>query len=128
MPAEHTFDGESWEFPGRLAADGVVDGDTIDVVLDLGFNTRKTTRLRLFGVDSAESYGVAQDSEEYQRGQEHAAFVAAWLCDAADGSEWPLDVTTLKQAGKYGRWIALIHRRTDGESLTSALIDEFDDV
>ena len=33
----------------------VVDGDTVDVVIDLGFNLSKKERVRLAGIDSPES-------------------------------------------------------------------------
>ena len=33
----------------------VVDGDTVDVVLDLGFDISYSTRVRLYGIDTPES-------------------------------------------------------------------------
>ena len=48
--------------------DRVVDGDTLDVVIDLGFYIKIKERIRLEGVDTPEIYGVPQDSEEYRRG------------------------------------------------------------
>lgn len=117
----------------------VVDGDTIDVVVDLGFHLRREIRLRLVDVDTHETYGVSKDSEEYRRGKEEAAFVKDWLAEAAaalenkgeSGSEreyeWPLRIRTEK-AGKYGRYIATVERKADGEILNDALLETFDDV
>ena len=33
----------------------IVDGDTVDVLIDLGFNTTKKERVRLLGIDTPES-------------------------------------------------------------------------
>jgi micrococcal nuclease len=41
---------------------GVVDGDTIDVELDLGFNISYSQRVRLAGIDTPES---CNDNDEY---------------------------------------------------------------
>lgn len=47
----------------------VVDGDTIDVVVDQGFgNSKNDLRMRLYGINTPESYGVKKGSEEYRRG------------------------------------------------------------
>lgn len=36
---------------------GVVDGDTVDLIVDLGFRTQFSNRFRLFGINTPESYG-----------------------------------------------------------------------
>ena len=59
----------------RAELDRVVDGDTLDVVIDLGFYIRIKERIRLEGVDTPEIYGVPQDSEEYRRGMEAKKYV-----------------------------------------------------
>lgn len=47
----------------------VVDGDTIDLDIDLGFSMiRSSTRIRLKGVDTHEIFFVDNDSEEYKKG------------------------------------------------------------
>jgi len=113
-----------YEYQAQI--DEVVDGDTIDVVVDLGFNMRRDIRLRLAGVDTAETYGVSHDSEEYARGSEHTQFVEQWI-DADATSEWPFIVRTEKK-GKFGRYIATIERKSDGDELTEALLKEFDGI
>lgn len=107
-----------WSFPGRL--DRVIDGDTVVVVVDLGFNTRRKLELRLDGVDTAEIHNTSKDSEEYKRGIEQAAFVEEF-CDAE--GEWPLRVYTKERQGKYGRWLGDIV--ADGDFLTQALLAEW---
>ena len=113
-----------YEYQAQI--DEVVDGDTIDVVVDLGFNMRRDIRLRLDGVDTAETYGVSNDSEEYARGSEHTQFVEQWI-DTDTTSEWPFIVRTEKK-GKFGRYLATIERKEDRNELTEALLEEFDGV
>jgi len=124
-----------YEYPAQLVE--VIDGDTVDVTVDLGFHIHRTIRLRLAGVDTAEIYGVEQTSAEYESGMEHTSFVRQWFQrpEMTDGGqesadtaciddEWPFIVRTEKK-GKYGRYIATIERKTDGSELTDELITEF---
>lgn len=99
----------------------VVDGDTMDVKLDLGFNISKTVRVRLNGVDTNEIFGVPKDSEEYEKGIAQKKFVE----DFAYNSN-ALIVETLKDdTGKYGRYLARIRRKRDDNTLADYLVDEF---
>lgn len=43
-----------WEYKAKIL--NVVDGDTVDVEVDLGFDVRKVERLRLYGLDAPESF------------------------------------------------------------------------
>jgi micrococcal nuclease len=43
-----------------------VDGDTVDAIIDLGFNIHVTKRIRLYGIDAPESR--TRDKEEKVRG------------------------------------------------------------
>lgn len=117
-----------WTYRARLdtRASGVVDGDTVDLVVDLGFHTQQTIRARVRGVDTAEVYGVSKDSDEYEQGQEHSRFVREWFDHARTDydTEWPLVVVTEK-TGKYGRWVADIGRKCDGHDLATDLIDAY---
>jgi len=116
-----------YEYQARCVE--VVDGDTQDVVVDLGFHIQRRIRLRLAGVDTHETYGVDHDSEEYRRGTQETEFVAAWLEAAAAeyNGAWPLLIRTEKK-GKYGRYLATIERKTDGAVLNATLRREFDGV
>ena len=104
----------------------VVDGDTIDVTVDLGFRIHREIRLRLLGIDTHETYGVPKDSEEYRRGAEETAFVEEWMAAAPDGQPWPFFIATEKR-GKFGRYLAEIERRVDGAVLNDDLLEEFGD-
>lgn len=116
-----------WQY--RADVERVVDGDTLDLVIDLGFGVRLTgdeARVRLRDVDTAEIYGTRIGSEEYDTGQSHKAFVEDWVGHAGD-LEWPFFLETSKddERGKYGRWLAVLTRRIDGAILNEDLVDEF---
>ena len=51
----------------------VVDGDTIDVILDLGFEILHKARVRLFGIDTPESR--TRDKDEKVRGKMASKFL-----------------------------------------------------
>jgi len=76
----------------------VVDGDTIDVVLDLGFDILYKSRVRLFGIDTPESR--TRNKDEKARGKMAGAF----LEEAIEDGEKIVIQTKLKDSrGKFGR-------------------------
>lgn len=116
-----------WQY--RATVERVVDGDTLDLKIDLGFGVTLSgdeARVRLLNIDTAEIFGSRDESEEYAAGQRHKAFVEEWVAQA-DDEEWPVFIETRKddERGKYGRWLAVIVRRKDGATLNDDLIDEF---
>ena len=79
----------------------VVDGDTVDLAVDLGFRVKFRDRFRILGIDTPETYGVRKDSEEYAAGKKSAA----WLTNLILGKL--VIIRTRKDSrGKYGRWLA----------------------
>ncbi len=106
-----------WEY--RVTVDEVIDGDTIDVTVDLGFETYKKVRLRLSGVDTHETYGVDEDSKEFRLGKRETRFVESW-CKNAD----EIRIRTEK-TGKYGRWLAKVYSQS-GAELNQELRNTFD--
>lgn len=108
-----------WTYTADI--DKVVDGDTIDFEVDLGFKIYKGVRTRLLGVDTHETYGVKKDSDEYERGMEEKRFVESWLDDADE-----IFIQTEKDSkGKYGRWLARVYNQ-DYDCLNKKLVAEFD--
>ena len=75
----------------------VVDGDTLDVTISLGFRMTTTQRVRLYGVNTPE------------RGHPGAAEATAMLRELVIGR--PLIARTVKPVDKYGRFLAQL--RTD---------------
>mgnify|MGYP003109342554 FL=1 len=76
----------------------IIDGDTIDVDIDLGFDCWvHKQRIRLYGIDTPESR--TRDLEEKKYGLAAKAFVEKFI---------PLGSTALlntKEKGKYGRYL-----------------------
>ena len=76
----------------------VVDGDTIDVVLDLGFSSLHKCRVRLYGIETPESR--TRDKDEKLRGK----LASKYLSDAIhNGTKVVLRSKLKDSKGKYGR-------------------------
>ena len=89
----------------------VVDGDTIDAAIDLGFDISLTKRIRLAGVDTPESRTT--DVKEKALGLE----VKEWLKKRLDGAKDILIKTELPDSTeKYGRIIG--HLYVNGEEIS----------
>lgn len=104
-----------------------VDGDTLDMMVDLGFSVWLKVRVRLFGVDTPETYGVKKESAEYKAGKAATRFVEAWLGLGQDSDPEPVIITSHDGKeigqGKYGRWIVDVYK-PDGQHLNGALLAE----
>ena len=96
----------------------VVDGDTIDLDIDLGFYIRITERVRLEGVNTPEIFRVKKESDEYKRGIAAAEFVARRFAD--NGNEC---VVETKKRGKWRRWLGVIYFADREKSLNEELIE-----
>lgn len=77
----------------------VVDGDTIDVLIDVGFKTYLSKRLRLLGIDTWELRG-----DEREKGLIAKARMEELLADA----EEIFVQTKMDAEGKYGRVLAWV--------------------
>ncbi len=108
----------------------IVDGDTVDVVIDLGFETEITKRIRLRDIDTREISFVEEESEEYKRGMEHKGFVEYWCTETRkDGGNWPFVLYSKEyNRGTYGRIIGDLYSPVHEEWLTRELYNNFDDV
>ena len=82
--------------------DRVVDGDTIDCTIDLGFKTWKKVRVRMEGINTPESR--TRDLEEKERGLAAKARLEEIL--KLNNNECILHVSGL---GKYGRALASVY-------------------
>ena len=78
----------------------VVDGDTMDVILDLGFDIHHVVRVRLAGIDTPESR--TRDLDEKARGKLSKAF----LKESIKGKKVVLKTRLGNSKGKFGRVIA----------------------
>ena len=96
----------------------VVDGDTVDVMLDLGFNVSLKERVRLYGINAPESR--TRDKSEKVKGLAAKDFVVEWTADRADDI---VIVTRIDKRGKYGRILGTIMTES-GENLNEIMIKE----
>ena len=83
----------------RATVNRVVDGDTIDVDIDVGFNTTLRKRLRFLGIDTWEVRG-----EEKEKG----LVAKARLQEILDQAEVIYVQTKMDATGKYGRVLAWV--------------------
>jgi len=77
----------------------VVDGDTVDVVIDLGFNILSKQRVRIAGIDTPEKR--TRDLEEKEWGLKASAFAEEWFAEHADSLMVRTEIGGA--FGKYGR-------------------------
>jgi len=97
----------------------VVDGDTIDVDIDLGFKISYTQRVRLAGIDSPESR--TKDLREKALGLE----VKNKVKSAMDSAKTIVIKTELPDSTeKYGRILGWVYLDNSLKSLNEQLIDE----
>ena len=89
--------GDPTDFSYRISkVTKVVDGDTIDVIMDMGFDIMYKSRVRLFGIDTPESR--TKDLEEKKYGLAAKEFLTKWVTSGG------LTIKTTKDArGKFGR-------------------------
>ena len=94
----------------------VVDGDTIDCWIDLGFKIRIKSRVRYMGLDTWESR--TRDLEEKKKGLEAKAYTLEML-SRNDGK---FKVKS-HGVGKYGRLLGEIFIEGEEKSLNELLIE-----
>ena len=74
----------------------IVDGDTVDVIIDLGFSIHFSTRVRLYGIDTPESR--TRDKDEKVRGLLSKDYLKEWL------DQGGVIIRTYRdKKGKFGR-------------------------
>jgi len=101
----------------------VVDGDTIDVTIDLGFDLYKKERVRVAGVDTPEKR--TRDKEEKALGIDATNWLKTKLEETIKGDEELLIRTELKGGvGKYGRLLGWLYVGDASISLNELMIEE----
>ena len=93
----------------------VVDGDTIDALIDLGFNVHKKIRIRMVGINTPESR--TRDLEEKKRGLAAKARLKEILKENKNKF-----ILESHGVGKYGRCLAII--KINDRSINQQLIEE----
>ena len=106
-----------------ISIDKVVDGDTIDVTIDLGFDLYKKERVRVAGVDTPEKR--TRNLEEKALGLDATAWIKDKLEGAVDGDDDLIIRTELDGGvGKYGRLLGWCYIGDASVSLNEKMIDE----
>ena len=101
----------------------VVDGDTIDVTIDLGFDLFKKERVRVAGVDTPEKR--TRNLEEKELGIHATNWLKKQLEDTIAGDEELIIRTELKGGvGKYGRLLGWLYIGDNNISINEQMIDE----
>ena len=102
-------EGTSMDYAYAGTVTNIVDGDTLDVLIDLGLRITTLQRVRLYGINTP---------EHTQPGFKEATDRAVSLV-----LNQPVIARTIKPTEKYGRWLASI-QLTDGRYLAAILIEE----
>jgi micrococcal nuclease len=96
----------------------VIDGDTIDIIIDMGLHAYRMERLRLLGVNAPEMHGATHDTGIAARD-----YVSNWLMMELDyqQDDLPLIIRTEK-SDVFGRWLAVVWYGMSGLCLNDDLI------
>ena len=98
--------------------EGVVDGDTIDVLIDLGFDILFASRVRLAGIDTPESR--TKDLKEKALGLESKEYLKKFLKDA---KSVVIKTEKMDSSEKYGRILGWLYVDEDTVSVNDHMIN-----
>jgi micrococcal nuclease len=113
-----TYSQEPCEFIYKVSSlEKVVDGDTIDVTLDLGFDVCTRQRVRLLGIDTPESR--TSDKEEKKFGLLSKKKLKEWCLKAVESEKDDIEIELRcperDSRGKFGRILAEVWVSENGE-------------
>jgi len=97
----------------------VVDGDTIDVIIDLGFDILFSSRVRLAGIDTPESRTT--DKAEKALGLEAKEYLKKQLKDA---KSVVIRTEKMDSSEKYGRILGWVYVNGESESINNKMIND----
>ena len=105
-------------FKYNAKVERVIDGDTIDAMIDLGFDTWVSKRIRFYGIDAPESR--TRDLEEKKRGKAATAYLSAILDEI--NNEF---ILKSHGVGKFGRCLGELFVESLGDlSVQQQMINE----
>lgn len=94
----------------------IIDGDTFDCILDLGFDVLLEARVRMLGIDTPESR--TSDAEE----KVYGLLAKEWLKHNMHGEKIIISTQVDNEKGKFGRILGIVF--VDGKNLNEAMIEE----
>jgi micrococcal nuclease len=97
----------------------VVDGDTLEISIDLGLSVWiHDEKIRLYGIDTPEVFGVKKGTPEWELGMKASDFVKSILKEKDE-----IIIQTIKdKQEKYGRYLGLVYLKVSAE-IISGLAD-----
>ena len=102
-------------FEYQAKIDRVIDGDTCDIIVNVGFSILLQERFRLYGINAPETR--TRDRAEKKRGLE----AKRWLIDRLTDKD--IIIRTHKdKKGKFGRYLATLF--VDGENVNQEMVDK----
>jgi len=99
--------------------ENVVDGDTIDVLIDLGFDILFQSRVRLAGIDTPESR--TKDLKEKALGLESKEYLKKYLKDA---KSVVIKTEKMNSSEKFVRILGWLYVNGDTESVNDKMIND----
>jgi micrococcal nuclease len=100
-----------YQYQGTIVR--VVDGDTVDINVDLGFGVWREDRFRLYGPDPDGNMGLNAPEVTTPEGKEARDYLRRLLLPGD-----PVTIRTIKDhREKYGRYLAVIYRPTNVNQL-----------
>lgn len=97
----------------------LVDGDTVDVSVDLGFNVHLHERFRLKGINAPEMRGP-----DRELGKEATAYLQRLIDEGVEDGMALMVRTEKMKKGKYGRWIATLVLRHPTDPLNNVDLNQ----
>lgn len=99
----------------RCVITRVIDGDTVDMTIDVGFRLTTVQRVRLLGVNTAEMND--RDPELRAKALAAKVYVESWVANN------PSPMVHTFKADSFGRWLGVVYN-TQGQSLNQRLVDD----
>lgn len=108
----------NWTFPCKVLR--IVDADTVDVLIDVGFHATRVERIRLMLPSGGYVNAPEIRGSERLAGLASTKFVTDWVASNG-GGDWPFLITTQK-TDVFGRYLGDLRRKSDMTSLAEALV------
>lgn len=103
----------------KAKVEKVVDGDTLDLLVDLGFHIHHNIRVRLLGVDCPETRKASEF--EKSKGLLAKEYTKSYVDECMEKYGYILVAT--QSTDKYGRWLSELRSPEEGKlSLTESLV------
>jgi micrococcal nuclease len=89
----------------RCVITRVIDGDTVEAEIDLGFSTFLRTPVRLAGINTPELTGGTKEAGHAAR-----SYLLSLITNEGPGAEWHVVTKLNKERDKYGRVLGVFQR------------------